>query len=224
MSGLYSAIGAAALSAAGSGVNAYSQNQNMRTQDNQAAAATIKQGAINSQAEKATGNLNASIAKSNPADAQKAQMAAYMQALQQAQPTQSTTNAPVPGGSNRFAQASAASKADVANYARATANNTAAVAAPALQRIGEGNQIADTASQLGLLNDQSAQEQGILKTQLAGDQANPWLTSLSGVLQGAGNGLSTYAGFSGGAPKKYSLSQYGSGAAANDALASAGFG
>lgn len=191
MSGLYTAIGAAALSAAGSGASAYSQNQTMRKQDNQLAASTIKQGGINSQAESAVSKLNDSIARSNPADAQKQQTAAYLQAAQQAP----TTNPTVPGGSKRYSQAVAGSKADISNYARSTAGSEAAVAAPSLQRMGEGNQIADVASQLGRYNDQSASEQGILRTQMAGDQQNPWLSSLSQVLQGAGSGLSTYGGY-----------------------------
>lgn len=191
MSGVYTAIGAAALSAAGSGVSAYSQNQNMRKQDDQAAGSIIKQGQINSKAEAAVGDLNKSIAKSNPDDATKQQTAAYLQAAQQAP----TTTPTVPGGSKRYTQAQAASKADIGQYARATAGNAAAVAAPNLQRIGEGNQIANVASELGRFNDESASEQGILKTQLAGDQANPWLSSLSQVLSGAGSGLSTYGGY-----------------------------
>lgn len=191
MSGLYTAIGAAALSAAGSGVNSYSQNQNMRKQDSQAAQSIINQGNINSKAEGAVNNLNTAISKSNPAGAQKSQTAAYLQATQQ----NPSTTPSVPGGSKRYVQSSAAAKNDIANYARATAGSSAAVAAPNLQRIGEGQQISDTASQLGRFNDESSSEQGILKTQLAGDQANPWLTSLSGVLSGAGNGASTYAGY-----------------------------
>lgn len=195
MSGVYSAVGAAALSAAGAGVNAYSQNQNMRKQDSQAAQSIINQGAINSKAEGAVNNLNASIAKSNPDSASKAQQAAYMDAIRRAAPTQGNVNPSTPGGSKRFQQAQAASKDDIAQYARSTAANDAAVAAPSLQRIGEGNQIANVASELGRFNDESTGEQGILKTQLAGDQANPWLSALSGVLSGAGSGLSTYGGY-----------------------------
>lgn len=191
MSGLYSAIGAAALSVGSAGVNAYSQNQNMRKQDNQSAQSILRQGQINSKAEGAVSDLNKSIAKSNPNDATKDQTAAYLAAANAAP----TTNPSVPGGSKRFVQAQDASKADVAQYARSTAGNAAAVAAPQLQRIGEGNQIANTASELGRFNDESSSEQGLLKTRLAGDQANPWLQSLSGLLSGASTGLSTYGGY-----------------------------
>lgn len=199
MSGIFTAL---ALTAVGTGTSMYAQNQNLKNQDQQQAQSIIKQGQINQQAEKAVSNLNQNIAKSNPDAAQKQQMQAYMQALQQAQPTQSAVNSNVPGGSKRFVQAQAASKNDIANYARSTAANTAAVAAPALQRIGEGNQIADVAGQLGRFADTSGQEQQILRTQLAGDQANPWLTSLGTVLQGAGQGMSSYAGWNGGGGKK----------------------
>lgn len=194
MSGLYTAIGATALSAAGTGVNAYAQNQNMRKQDSQAAQSIVKQGQINSQAENAVSKLNQNVARSNPDDATKQQTAAYLAAAQNAARNAPTTPS-VPGGSKRFSQAQAGANADVSNYARTTAGNQAAIVAPQLQRIGEGNQIADTASQLGRLNDTSAAEQGILKTQLAGDQANPWLSSFGQLLQGAGSGLSSYGGY-----------------------------
>lgn len=194
MSGLYTAIGAAALSAAGTGVNSYTQNQNMRKQDSQAADSIVKQGQINSQAENAVSKLNASVAKSNPNDATKQQTAAYLAAAQGAAKNAPTTPS-VPGGSKRYAQAQAGAAADVSDYARTTAANQGAVVAPQLQRIGEGNQIADTASQLGRFADTSSSEQGILKTQLAGDQANPWLSSFGQLLQGAGSGASTYAGY-----------------------------
>lgn len=219
MSGLYTAIGAAALSAAGSGANAYSQNQNMRKEDNQSAQSIVQQGQINAKAEQAVGNLNQSIAKSNPATATKDQTAAYLAAANAAP----STTPSVPGGSKRYTQAAAGAKSDISDYARQTAGNAAAVAAPQLQRIGEGNQIADTASQLGRFNDQSASEQGILKTQLAGDQANPWLSSLSQVLSGAGNGLSSYAGYKKGQGMGgggYNITPLGAGSQSLDAYGS----
>lgn len=185
--------GAAALTAAGAGVNAYSQNQALRKADNASAESITRQGQINSQAEAAVSKLNQSVAKSNPQQATKDQTAAYLTAAQNAAKNAPTAPS-VPGGSKRYSQAQAGANADVANYARTTAGNQAAVVAPQLQRIGEGNEIADTASQLGRFNDTSAAEQGILKTRLAGIQANPWLSSLGQVLGGAGSGLATYGG------------------------------
>lgn len=198
MTGLYTAIAAAALSAIGSGVGAYSQQQNLKNQDKQAAANIIAQGKINSEATGKVNDLNQQIAKSNANDQTKNQTADYIQALQRANPTQAGATAPVKGGSKRFAEANAQSTADVNKYARDTAGAMAATAAPQLQRIGEGNAIASTASDLGLLNDKSNMQQGIFKTQLGGDQSNPWLNSLSGLLQGSGSGLSTYAGMQAG--------------------------
>lgn len=205
------AAAAAALGAIGTGVNAYSQNQNLRNQDKQAAASIAAQGNLNKQASQQVTNLTKNVAASDPAAAQKQQMAAYLSAIQQAAPVQSTANVGTPGASNRFVQASANSKNDVSNYARSTASALASTAAPQLQRINEGNQIANTASNLGLLQDQSNAQSGILKTQLAGDQANPWLTSLSQVLQGAGQGGSIYAGGMSGTKKPSSTNPYLSG-------------
>ena len=192
MSGAFTAAAVASL--VGAGVNSYAQNQNMRKEDNQTAQSIINQSQINAKAEKAVGDLNSSIAKSNPAQAQTQQNAAYVKALQDANLVQGTSIPGVSGASKRYNQAATAARSDVNNYARQTASNLAATAAPQLQRIGEGNQIANTASDLGLLNDQSSAEQALLKTRLAEDQANPWLTSVATLLQGAGQGYASYAG------------------------------
>lgn len=194
MTGLYTALTVAALSTLGTGVTAYSQNQNMRKQDQQAADSIRQQQQINSQAENAVGNLNKSVARSTPQDAQNSQTAAYVKALQDASATQGAAIPNVKGGSKRYDQAVTDSRADVNNYARQTASSLAATAAPQLQRIGEGQQIANVASDLGRYNDQSGAEQGLLKTQLAGDMSNPWLDSVGGLLNGAAAGYSTYAG------------------------------
>lgn len=192
MSGLYTALVVTAL---GTGVNQYSQNQNLKNQDNQAAASIRNQMTLNNKAESDVNTLNQSVARSNPQDAQKAQDAAYVAAIRNASATQGTVNPAVKGASKRYGDAVAGSQADVNNYARSTANNLAATVAPQLQRIGEGNQIADTASQLGIINDASNSEQGLLRTRLAGDAANPWLSSLGTILQGTGQGLATNAGY-----------------------------
>jgi len=162
MSGVFTAV--AALTLAGTGATAYANNQNLRKQDSQTASSIIKQGALNSQATSDVNKVNAAIARSSPQDAQKAQNAAYLKALQEAQPTQSGVNPGVKGASKRYGDASAASQQDVGNYARATASNLAATAAPQIQRIGEGNAIANTASNLGLLNDSSGAQAGLLRT------------------------------------------------------------
>jgi hypothetical protein len=194
MTGLYTGLAAAAISALGAGTSMAVTQGNLKKQDSQAAANIIKQGQINSKATNKVNELNANIAKSDPNAAEKQQTAAYLKALQQADPAQSGVNPAVKGASKRYDAATGAAKADVGNYARSTAQAMAATAAPQLQRIGEGNRIAGTASDLGLLNDQSNMQNGIFKTQLAGDTNDPYLSSLSGLLQGAGSGLSTYAG------------------------------
>lgn len=195
MSGAYVSVASAVAAAAGEGLNAYNQNQNMRKQDNQTAQSIIRQGDLTKQAGQQVKSLTDKIAGSNPDDAVKQQNAAYLSALQQANPTQSTVSPAVGGASKRYTQATDAAKSDVANYGRSTASALAKTAAPQLQRIGEGNEIANTASNLGLISDASGAESGLLKTRLAGDSTNPWLGALSQVLQGAGQGGSMYAGY-----------------------------
>lgn len=223
MSGGYTALGAALLSAAGEATNSYAQNQNLKQQQNQTIAQINEQKDLQQQAEARVKNTVQTVKQANPNAAQDQQLEAYKKALtQQAQNVTSPTGmgASVPGGSKRYAQAEQAAQSNVNNYANTQATNAAATAGAQLQRLGEGQSIASTASDLGMLQDTSQNQQGILKTQLAGDQADPWLTALSGALQGAGNGLGTYAGTQYG--KKKSSSGSGVGVFGDSGLADTG--
>lgn len=197
MSGLYTAIGAAALSVAGEGVSSYNQNQSLKQQQNQATNEIEQQQQLQQQAESKVRNTVTQVAQANPNAAANSQLAAYKQALtQQAQNVASPTGmgASVPGASKRYTQAQGAAQENVNDYANTQATNAADTAGAQLQRIGEGQDIASTASQLGLLQDTSQNKSGELNVQLAGDQPSPWLTALGGALSGAGSGLGTYAG------------------------------
>ena len=104
MSGATLAI-SAGLAAAGAGVSAYSNNQNMRKQDRDAAAGIIKQGQLQRQGD-ADVQKNIAQAKNNAemnAKNQQGQEAQYAAALQRARPTQDSSFTVAPGASSRYA-------------------------------------------------------------------------------------------------------------------------
>lgn len=186
MSG-YGLAAGAVVSAIGAGTSMYANNQNQKNQNNQLAESELQQQNMERQGAAQVAQTTNKVAQANANSPAQQLLANYQKALTQANPTQGI--APVTGGSKRYAESAASAKANVNDYASAMAGNLATTGGAQLQRIGTGNDIANTASNLGLLSGQSTNEQGVLKAQLAGDQANPWTLALGQITQGAGQGL-----------------------------------
>ena len=187
MSGAGLAAGAL-ITAAGTGVSMYAQNKNAKNQQNQLAASEMQQGNLEREASAKVAQTTARAAAANPNNESNNLLAAYKSALSAAAPTSGAIN-PVAGGSKRYAESTASAKSNVGAYADEMAKNMATTGGAQLQRIDTGNDIANTASQLGLLDTQSVNDQAVLKAQLEGDTPNPWLTALGSIAQGAGQGM-----------------------------------
>lgn len=186
MSG-YGLAAGAVLAAIGTGTSMYAQNQNQKNQNNQLEESQLQQQNLERQGAAQVAQTTQKVAQANANGPAQQLLASYQKALATADPTQGIIS--VPGGSKRYAESAASAKANVNDYATAMAGNDAVTGGAQLQRIGSGNDIANTASNLGLINGQSVNAQGVLKAQLAGDQANPWTTALGKVVQGAGMGM-----------------------------------
>jgi hypothetical protein len=138
-----------------------------------------------------TGTANA-VGNSTPAAGTNQLLAAYKTALAQGAPSQSAALPAISGASSRYAKSVASAKANVNDYATELAKNMAITGGAQLQRIGDANRIAQTASDLGALQTQSGNTSAALKTQLSGDQANPWVSALGSAVQGAGSGIMSH--------------------------------
>ncbi|MDE2098515.1 MAG: hypothetical protein KGL39_14775 [Patescibacteria group bacterium] len=184
------------MSAAGAGVDAYAQNQQLKSQDNAAAAGIMQQARLNKQAESDVGQTVKSVANSNAASAAEAakQLAAYRAALQQSQGITASASPGVPGASKAYAARQAADTSSAQQYINALTNSAATTQGTQLERVQEGQQLAKTATNLGLLGQQSQNQDFLTKLQIQQQQTNPWLTALGASLKGAG---SAYA-FNGG--------------------------
>lgn len=188
MSG-YGLAAGAVVSALGAGTTMYANNQNQKNQQQQLAASNATQANIEREGAARVAATTAKTAAASPGAGAQDLLASYKAALSAANPQQSGAISNVSGGSKRYAESAASAKANVNDYATTMAKNLATTGGAQLQRIGTGQDIANTASDLGLISGQSNNESGVLKAQLAGDQANPWLTALGSVAQGAGSGL-----------------------------------
>jgi len=191
------ALIAAGTTAAGAGISAYSQNQQMRRQDNIAAQGIRDQAALQSQAQTGVQKTIQKVGANNAANEaanKAATQAQYLDALRRAAPVQDNAVQSTPGSSARYAKgvvdAQAANKAFGANQAGLLARTDA----PQLTQLQDQQTIGDAATKLGLLNDTSNNQNNLTKLQVGAVQQNPWLSAASQLLSGAGSGLSTYAG------------------------------
>jgi hypothetical protein len=194
MSGLTLAI-SAGLAAAGAGTEAYANHQALQKQDSAAAEGIRRQQAFQKQAENdVQSNIKtAQQNQQNVTNNQKALQDQYTAALQRAAPVQGTNGA-VPGASKRYAEGTAAAKAANAKFAGDYAANTAAVGAPSLTQEQTQLGLGDTATKVGQLNSQAAQQNALTQMQVNSIKVNPWLQAAGSVLHGAAAGYGAMAG------------------------------
>jgi hypothetical protein len=179
----------AALSAAGSASQGYAQSQALSKQNDIAAAGIIKQGELQKQAENDVSQVtNKTVAQSNADTAAQTakQLAAYHAALQQSSGISNSASQDVPGASKAYKAAQTQASGSAANYVNALADSAATTEGTQLERVNEGQQIAGTAGQLGLLNQQSNEQSYLTKLQINATKANPWLVGFGQLAQGLG--------------------------------------
>lgn len=180
---------AAGLSAAGSGAGMVASNNQLQKQDQIAAQGIARQSAINKQASGQVSDLTKKVAADDPTAIANNLKAQYAAALQ----NNSTDTEPgVSGGSKRYSEATQKANANVGAYGGQQAGLDAQVNAPTLQRLGDQEQIGATAGNLGLLQNQSNNQEALTQTEVKSVAANPWLSAIGGVLKGAGAGVGAY--------------------------------
>lgn len=191
------ALVAGGATAAGAGINAYSQNQTLRRQDDIAAQGIRQQGLLQSQAnagvQKTIQKVGAGDAATEAAN-KSAQTAQYLDALRRAAPVQDSSLSTTPGSSSRYAKDVVDARASNSAFGANQADLMARTDAPQLTQLQNQQTIGDEATKLGLLADTSSNQNNLTKLKVGAVQTNPWLTATSALLGGVGSGLSTYAG------------------------------
>lgn len=190
-------IAALAASAAGSAASSYAQNQQLKQQDSATAAGLIQQGQLRKQGSMQAADTVNKIAASN-ADTQATsakQLAAYRSTLQSGAQNSAGASPAVPGASKAFQAAQTGATNNASGYVDSMAQDAATTEGTGLERVGEGETLADSAGKIGQLNAQSAQQADLTKLKVAGIQANPWITGLGMLLKGAGAGMGAAAGY-----------------------------
>jgi hypothetical protein len=195
----WAAIGiSAGLAAAGAGTEAYANHQALTKQDQVAAAGIQAQQRLKQQAQQTIAPTIKS-AQNNQQNVQANQTSLdsqYAAALNRASPVQSTVGA-LPGASKAYAQSVADAQAQNRTFGTNYANLTAAAGAPVLTNQQTQEQLGGAATQLGGIQQQSANQNQLTQMQVQAITANPWLLALGSALGGASKGYGSYAGYKG---------------------------
>jgi len=190
------------LGGAGTVASGVATADQLKQQNDIAAAGIIQQGMLQKRGESDVGNLVSSkIAQSTATAQQKTaqQLAAYRSALTQSSAIDSSASPNVPGASKAYKAEQGTASTTANTYVNALANSAAVTQGTQLERVGEGEDIASTAGQLGLLSTQSNEQNYVTQLQMKATQANPWLNSLGMLLKGAGAAYGAVGGLASGA-------------------------
>lgn len=200
----------AALAAAGAATSSYAQSQQLKKQDQIAAQGIIKQGQLQKQGEADVGQTIGRVAQSNAKSQAAAndQLTQYRAALQQGSGASGAANPTVPGSSKAFKGAQATAGASAQDYVGKIAQSAATTQGTQLERVGENEDMANTAGKIGMLNGQAQNENYLTKLRVQSTQQNPWLQGLGALMSAAGGttGVGSAIGAGSGAlrSKKYS--------------------
>ena len=195
-------VAAVAAAVAGAGTTAYAQHQALQQQDQIAAQGILEQGKLQKQGETDVNNTTQTLAQSNAKVQQQSdsQLAAYRAALQQSQGISQSASPDVPGASKAYKAEQTSADTGASKYVDAIAQSGATTQGTQLERIGEGQAQAETATKLGDLTRQSNEQSYVTKLQIQATQANPWLMALgttlsaAGAVMGAGAGVAAAGG------------------------------
>lgn len=186
----------AALAAASAATSAVANNQANKKQDQIAAEGIVKQGQLNKQAVANVDQTTKSVSQSN-ADAQAKQASTlqnFRQSLQQSNNISGSAEPGVPGASKAYKAAQTQATGSANAYVGNIAQSAATTEGTQLERVDEGNKLADTAGKLGLISGQSNEQNYLTQLKERAVQPNPWLQSLSGLLGAASGPFSAAAG------------------------------
>lgn len=177
------------LSGAGGAASGVATADQLKKQNDIAAAGIVQQGQLQKEGEANVSNLvGSTIATSNATSAAKTaqQLSSYRAALQNSSAVDSSASPNVPGASKAYKSEQGTASTTANDYVGALAKSAATTEGTQLERVGEGEGIASTASNLGLLNTQSNEQNYVTQLKMKAVTANPWLNSLGMLLKGAG--------------------------------------
>jgi hypothetical protein len=183
------------LGAAGAGTGAYIARDTAKQTDRINAQGIRDQASKQREIDDRINKEVQTVAKSDPRDAAGKSTDQFLSALRRTRGAAS--GAGIPGGSDRFADDSAAVGDDVAAYGADVAGTLGRINAPTLQRQAEGQGFARLASDIGATARRASGDQYLNSLRLRGVRPNQGLQLFSQLAGGAAGGIAASSGSSG---------------------------
>lgn len=178
-----------AISALGSGAQAYNTYRTMGKQDEEAAVGIRAQAGHQRQADEAVNNSVDQLGQSSPEGARAKATDDFLSQLRRNQ-GQAVPGAS-PGGSSRYAEDSAGAETDVADFGAKAASTMARISAPGMQREQEGVNFNRLSTSLGTIGRNASGDQFLTQLRSRSIRENPWVNAGVGVATGAANGMAS---------------------------------
>lgn len=178
------------LSAGGTALQQYSANQQRRDQDRIAAESLRRNNEVNQQAGQRVSQEIQKVASANPdAERMKANND-FIDALRKSKTADGGADfGSMPGASDRFTADLGEARTATGAQGRALAGNLAAIDAPQYARVNENRGLADTATDLSLIENRGKGQDFLAQLQMARANGSPGLDTLGGGLSAFGNAL-----------------------------------
>lgn len=199
----------AVLAAAGGAAQAVNTRNVAKRQDNQAAAG------IRQQAETQRGinaRINQTLQQTAAANPDEVRSTVQDQYLRQAQAKLGQARAGLVGDtglSSAYNEAANTAGGKVADFATSTAGLLARMDAPGVQRQQEGMRFGNLGMDLDAVRGNVQADQFLNQLRMQGIRRNPWLDAAGAALSGAGAGMASRAGSTGGYGAGYSAANTG---------------
>lgn len=177
------------LSTVGGGTKFINTQAAMGRKDQQAAEGIRRQGVLQRGANLKVGQQIEDIAGSTGEPERAESLGGFLDALRAAEGTTTGALPDIPGASERFAERVEGGKKRIATEGTARAGRLSRIDAPRFQRIGEGQRIGRTASDLGETARQSSAEDFLTQLRVASERPNEFLDALGSIMSGAGSAM-----------------------------------
>lgn len=181
-------------SAAGMAMQGQAERDAQNKQNRELAEGIARQNAFTQEASARVADDVRKVATSTPEQDTMKARTQFMDALRKATPANSATFNPG-AASNRFASDVGASNADAAAETGALVDRTSRIEAPMFQRLREGNQAANTVSDLSLIAGRSGGQDYLTRLRASLIRPNPWMQAGGSLLTGVGSGMATNGGW-----------------------------
>lgn len=180
-----------ALAAVAGGASYYNTSQTAKKQDQAATLGVQQQAKRQQEADQQVSEELDQLATSNAEDERQASMDQYLTQLRRTRSEANASTPEVAGASERYTQDVASNAAASDATASKIADLMSRINAPAYQRLGEGQNAAQLASDINQIKRSSEGDDFITQLRVKSISRNPWLDALSSGASAYSSGLAS---------------------------------